>query len=111
VTITDRRATTDTRRGIAAGLVAARAKAGRRAKRPSLISATVTTPIPDSIDLFVAARSLGFEAALWIQPDAQRALVGIGRAWGVCRVRRLASNPAGAPACWPSGVNQSIEFA
>ena len=83
MTITDRRATTDTRRGIAAGLVAARAKAGRRAKRPSLISATVTTPIPDPIDLFVAARSLGFEAALWIQPDAQRALVGIGRAWAI----------------------------
>lgn len=83
MTITDKRATIDTRRGIAAGLVAARAKAGRRAKRPSLISATVTTPIPDPIDLFVAARSLGYEATLWIQPDAERALVGVGRAWTI----------------------------
>ncbi len=83
MTITGKRDTTEARRGIAAGLVAARAKAGRRTKPPTLISATFTMDTPDPIDLFLAARRLGLEAALWIQPDAQRSIVGIGRAWAI----------------------------
>ncbi len=83
MTITGKRVTTEARRGIAAGLAAARAQAGRRTKRPSLISATFSTAIPDPIDLFLAARTLGLEVSLWIQPDAERAIVGIGRAWSI----------------------------
>ncbi len=37
----------------------------------------------DPIDLFAAARALGIEAALWLQPGADRSIIGIGRAWAV----------------------------
>ncbi len=43
-------------------------------------SAAVAEPI-DPIDLFATARALGIEAALWLQPAADRSIVGIGRAW------------------------------
>jgi isochorismate synthase len=37
----------------------------------------------DAISLFAAAREQDLEAALWLQPSAGFALVGIGRAWSV----------------------------
>jgi isochorismate synthase len=61
VTVTDRRGAT--------------AASGRLAW-----TATPAEPL-DPIDLFSAARALGAEAALWLQPDAHRSIVGIGRAW------------------------------
>jgi isochorismate synthase len=45
----------------------------------------MTQPVAaiDPIDLFAAGRALGFEAALWLQPAADRSIVGIGRAWAI----------------------------
>jgi len=37
----------------------------------------------DPVALFAAARELDLEAALWLQPAAGFALVGVGRAWAV----------------------------
>ena len=37
----------------------------------------------DAISLFAAAREEDLEAALWLQPSAGFALVGVGRAWSV----------------------------
>jgi hypothetical protein len=44
-----------------------------------------TTPAPavDPISLFAAAREHDLESALWLQPSAGFAIVGIGRAWSV----------------------------
>ena len=44
---------------------------------------TVPAPAVDPIGLFAAAREQDLEAALWLQPSAGFALVGIGRAWSV----------------------------
>ena len=46
---------------------------------------TWTRPAPavDPISLFVAAREQDLEAALWLQPSAGFAIVGIGRAWSI----------------------------
>ncbi len=51
---------------------------------------TWTRPAPavDPISLFAAAREQDLEAALWLQPSAGFAIVGIGRAWSI--------EPAGA---------------
>ena len=48
-----------------------------------LVTRTVPVAASDPIDLFAAARSQNLEAALWLQPAADRSLVGIGRAWAV----------------------------
>ncbi len=48
-----------------------------------LIALTTHVPALDPIALFAAARESGLEAALWLQPGAGFALVGIGRAWAV----------------------------
>jgi isochorismate synthase len=56
---------------------------------PGLLRArTGPAPAVDPISLFAAAREEDLEAALWLQPSAGFALVGIGRAWSV--------EPAGA---------------
>lgn len=53
-------------------------------ERPlSLVARTSAVAATDPIALFAAARSQGLEAALWLQPDAGRSLVGIGRTWAV----------------------------
>ena len=54
----------------------------------SLRAWTRPAPAVDPISLFAAAREGDLEAALWLQPSAGFALVGIGRAWSV--------EPAGA---------------
>jgi isochorismate synthase len=48
--------------------------------RPLSWTAVAIEPI-DPIDLFTAAHVLGIEAALWLQPAADRSIVGLGRAW------------------------------
>jgi isochorismate synthase EntC len=48
-----------------------------------LVTRTFPVAATDPIDLFAAARSQNLEAALWLQPAAERSLVGIGRAWTV----------------------------
>jgi isochorismate synthase len=54
----------------------------------SFRSSTRRAPAADPISLFAAARDEDLEAALWLQPSAGFALVGVGRAWAV--------EPAGA---------------
>jgi len=48
-----------------------------------LVARTLPVAATDPIDLFAAARSQHLEAALWLEPDADRSLVGIGRAWAI----------------------------
>ncbi len=57
--------------------------ARKGAGRAPLTWTTLPAPEIDPIDLFAAARTLDLEAVLWLQPAAERAIVGIGRAWGV----------------------------
>ena len=68
---------------IALGLGAPLADARGRAGTPPLAWTTLPVAAIDPIDLFAAARSLGLEAALWLQPAADRSIVGVGRAWAV----------------------------
>jgi isochorismate synthase len=49
----------------------------------SLRAVTRTAQEVDAIGLFAAAREQDLEVALWLQPAAGFALVGIGRAWSV----------------------------
>lgn len=51
-------------------------------ERP-LVAATVPVEAIDPVDLFIAARALDLEAALWLQPEAGRSIVGVGRSWVV----------------------------
>ena len=54
------------------------------ATAPGLLrSATVAVADVDPVALVEAAREVGLEAALWLQPADGFALVGIGRAWAV----------------------------
>jgi salicylate biosynthesis isochorismate synthase len=86
MTVLDRR-TAPTDAQIQAPLaVALRRASSRGGGRPLTWAAVPTMPL-DPIDLFVAARSLDLEAALWLQPATSRSFVGIGRAW--------ATEPAG----------------
>ncbi len=62
----------------------------------SLQAVTRTAQEVDAISLFAAAREQDLEVALWLQPAAGFALVGIGNAWsveasGVERFRRSAA--------------------
>ena len=87
MTVADRRVTTAARGRVASEIAALLATAteaarGRAGPRP-LISTTLPVAAIDPIDLFAAARSLDLEAALWLQPAADRSIVGIGRAWAV----------------------------
>jgi len=62
----------------------------------------------DPIALYAAARALGLEAALWLQPAAGRSMVGIGRAWAVERdgPERFAQ----AAASWRAELAGAIGF-
>ncbi len=83
MTVTQRGAVSDLPTPTAARLREALASAQRLDGRAPLVS--VSSPIPevDPIALFAAARALGLEAALWLQPSNDRSIVGIGRAWAV----------------------------
>jgi isochorismate synthase len=83
MTVADRRDATGAPGRIASGLVPLLAAARARGRPRPLISTTLSVPAVDPIDLFAAARSLDLEAALWLQPAADRSIVGIGRAWAV----------------------------
>ena len=81
VTVVDRRAaSTDAavETAVTALLAASRGPGPRR-----LGTATLAIAPLDPIDLFAAARALDLEAALWLQPAADRSIVGVGRAWAV----------------------------
>ena len=63
--------------------------------RQTLVSVTIAIPWRDPIALFSAARAVGGEPALWLQPGAGFALVAIGAAWtlrpsGPARFRQAA---------------------
>lgn len=85
MTVADRPATTAARGRIASELATLLATATVRDRGGAwpLISTTMPVADTDPIDLFAAARSLDLEAALWLQPAADRSIVGIGRAWAV----------------------------
>ncbi len=59
---------------------------------------TRPAPAVDAISLFAAARDEDLEAALWLQPSAGFAIVGIGRAWSIEPVG--ADRFDRAAACW-----------
>ncbi len=79
MTVTDRReaSTTDP---IELDLVRLAAMSRSDGGRGLAWAARTATAI-DPVDLFGAAHALGVEAALWLQPAADRSIVGIGRAW------------------------------
>jgi isochorismate synthase len=84
MTVTDRQARARTTRPsapIAPELDALLATAGRRGGRRPLLTTTQPIAALDAIDLFAAARAQDLEATLWLQPAADRSIVGIGRAW------------------------------
>lgn len=83
MTVADRRDTTGARGPIASELAALLASARGLGGPAPLISTTLRGLALDPIDLFAAARWLDLEAALWLQPAADRSIVGIGRAWAV----------------------------
>jgi isochorismate synthase len=83
VTVADRRDVTVTGGRIASDLAALKSLARARGGLPPLISTALPVASLDPVDLFAAARSLDLEAALWLQPAADRSIVGIGRAWAV----------------------------
>jgi isochorismate synthase len=90
VTITDRKGRTRSTRPtapIADELAALLATAHRRGGPRPLLTTTLRIDPLDPIELFAAARARDLEAALWLQPAADRSIVGIGRAW--------ATEPAG----------------
>lgn len=57
------------------------AAAGRR--RPTLLAVTVPVAPCDPVAAFAAARALGGEPTLWLQPYQRSALLGLGAAWSV----------------------------
>ena len=70
----------------------------------------------DPIDLFAAARTLGVEASLWLQPAAGRSIVGLGRAWaaelgGSDRFITIGANWAGllAEAHGPAAIDPDLD--
>lgn len=87
MTVADRRHTVGASGPIASGLASgldALLTTARGLGGPSpLISTTRPVAALDPIDLFAAARSLDLEAALLLQPAADRSIVGIGRAWAI----------------------------
>lgn len=83
MTVADRIDATEARGPIASELAALMATARGRGGPAPLVSTTLDVAALDAIDLFAAARSFDLEAALWLQPAADRSIVGIGRAWAV----------------------------
>ncbi len=81
MTVTDRRETVRVTGSIASELAALTATARGRGRSLPLIETTLPVATIDPIELFAAARSLDLEAALWLQPAADRSIVGVGRAW------------------------------
>ena len=73
-----REAPADIREGFSTELADLLATAG--GSRPLIALSRSIEPV-DAIALFAAARARDFEAALWLQPAAGRAIVGVGRAW------------------------------
>ncbi len=57
------------------------AASGRR--RPTLLAVTVPVAPCDPVAVFAAARALGDEPTLWLQPSQRYALLGLGAAWSV----------------------------
>ena len=91
---------------IAPDLDASIATARGRGRPVPLITTTIPVTAPDPIALFAAAQSLGLEAALWLEPDADRSIVGIGRAWAI-----EAGGPdrfANATAAWRTLLSDAI---
>lgn len=81
MTVVDRRATPRARSSFAPEL-GALLTAASDARRPHpLVTVTHSTAAVDPISLFAAARAQDLEAALWLQPSADRSIVGVGRAW------------------------------
>jgi isochorismate synthase len=69
---------------VAAGEAAAdRARALAAGVARGLVSTTVPAPDLDPVGLFLAARAIGLEPALWMQASEGLAIVGIGEAWAV----------------------------
>ena len=81
MTVVDRRAAS-THSALATAVCALLASSRRTGPR-RLGTATLAIDPLDPIDLFAAARALDLEAALWLQPSADRSIVGVGRAWAV----------------------------
>lgn len=70
--------------GPATAVFRTRLEAARVAGDPGRLAwATCPAPELDPISLYAAARALGFEAVLWLQPADGRSMVGIGRAWTI----------------------------
>lgn len=55
----------------------------RTRHRRALVSATLHLPAVDPVALFAAARGMGDEPSLWLQPSRVSALLGLGAAWTV----------------------------
>ena len=89
MTVTDRATPPRARRApiepptVEAAIAKLLARRGPETGAPPLAWTAVPIDPIDPIDLFTAARSLGIEAALWLQPAAGRSIVGLGRAWAV----------------------------
>jgi isochorismate synthase len=81
MTVVDRRAAS-TQVGIARAVTALLATSRPPGPRRLGTTTLVIAPL-DPIDLFAAARALDLEAALWLQPAADRSIVGVGRAWAI----------------------------
>jgi len=59
-------------------------RVARRQAGPGRLRSTSREVDPiDPIAVFAAASARGLEAALWLQPAADRSIVGVGRAWAV----------------------------
>ena len=83
MTVADRRHVTGNAGSIASSLDALLMTARDRGGPAPLICTTLPAAPLDPIDLFAAARALGLEAALLLQPTADRSIIGIGRAWAI----------------------------
>lgn len=83
MTVADRRHATAAQGPIGSALAALLTTARGLGGPSPLISTTLPVAALDPIDLFAAARSLDLEAALLLQPAADRSIVGIGRAWAI----------------------------
>jgi len=83
MTVADRRHVTGTAGPIASRLDGLLVTARGRGGPAPLICTTLPVAPLDPIDLFAAARATGLEAALLLQPAADRSMVGIGRAWAI----------------------------
>ncbi len=77
-----RRATRAAGSDVLASLRAAFSEAAGR-PGPTLVSTVLPVEAVDPVALFAAAEATGAERALWLQPDAGFALLGVGSAWSM----------------------------